>query len=214
MWRTRRRRTPVLLCSLFFALPPLTSFHPFSVSFFFLPLCLLLFFHEQYDAITGKNGKTFPPALVVFYNYPFPRLLFRPQVIVRDPLSLFFLLWITPERSFVPSCTHDPRIQFTFPASSEWSRGNLSPMIIVLEPVDYNRIYGYNNERVRNLNCLFPFPFFFIERITLGWVLFLFFFVSKDRERIFQIGNTYRNETLWMRIEIEISILRADIITR
>lgn len=90
MWRTRRRRTPVLLCSLFFALPPLTSFHPFSVSFFSLPLCLLLFFHEQYDAITGKNGKTFPPALVVFYNYPFPRLPFRPQVIVRDPLSLFF----------------------------------------------------------------------------------------------------------------------------
>lgn len=168
MWRTRRRRTPVLLCSLFFALPPLTSFHPSSVSFFSLPLCLLLFFHEQYDAITGKNGKTFPPALVVFYNYPFPRLPFRPQVIVRDPLSLFFLLWITPERSFVSSCTHDPRIQFTFPASSEWSTGNLSPMIIVLEPVDYNRIYGYNNERVRNLNCLFPFPFFLIQRITLG----------------------------------------------
>lgn len=191
MWRTRRRRTPVLLCSLFFALPPLTSFHPFSVSFFFLPLCLLLFFHEQYDAITGKNGKTFPPALVVFYNYPFPRLPFRPQVIVRDPLSLFFLLWITPERSFVSSCTHDPRIQFTFPASSEWSRGNLSPMIIVLEPVDYNWIYGYNNERVRNLNCLFPFPFFLIQRITLGWVLFLFFLqvkIAKESSKLEIIG--------------------------
>lgn len=191
MWRTRRRRTPVLLCSLFFALPPLTSFHPSSVSFFSLPLCLLLFFHEQYDAITGKNDKTFPPALVVFYNYPFPRLPFRPQVIVRDPLSLFFLLWITPERSFVPSCTHDPRIQFTFPASSEWSRGNLSPMIIVLEPVDYNWIYGYNNERVRNLNCLFPFPFFLIQRITLGWVLFLFFLqvkIAKESSKLEIIG--------------------------
>lgn len=78
--------------SLLSFLRPLTTYFFSSVLcfFFFLPLCLLLFFHEQYDAITGKNGKTFPPALVVFYNYPFPRLPFRPQVIVRDPLSLFF----------------------------------------------------------------------------------------------------------------------------
>lgn len=160
-----------------FLRPPTTYFFSSVLCFFFfLPFCLLLFFHEQYDAITGKNGKTFPPALVVFYNYPFPRLPFRPQVIVRDPLSLFFLLWITPERSFVSSCTHDPRIQFTFPASSEWSRGNLSPMIIVLEPVDYNWIYGYNNERVRNLNCFFPFPFFSYPKNNSWMSSFSFFF--------------------------------------
>lgn len=86
--------------------------------FFSLPLCPLLFFRAQYDAITGKNGKTFPPAPAVSIITVFPAC--RPQVIVRDPLSPIldpFFLWITPERSFVPSCTHDPRIQFTFSAN-------------------------------------------------------------------------------------------------
>lgn len=147
-----------------FSSPPSTYFFSSVLCFFFFSL----FFCAQYDAITGKNGKTFTTTTPTFYNYRFPRLPFRPgnrsRSFVPDPRPFFPR--ITPERSFVPSCTHDPRIQFTFQASTSRHRMEQRKFVAddhCVRAVDYGRIYGYNNERARNFHC-FSFLLFSLSK--------------------------------------------------
>lgn len=129
--------------------------------FFSLPLCPLLFFRAQYDAITGKNGKTFPPAPAVSIITVFPAC--RPQVIVRDPLSprsstLFF--------SGLPrNEALSPRARTILEFNLHFQRMEQRKFVAddhCVRAVDYNRIYGYNNERVRNFWNVF-FLFFLLK---------------------------------------------------
>lgn len=97
----------------FLPLPPPISSHPSSV--FSFPLCFSARNTTQLPARMARRSPPPPLVLSIITVSPAYRSV---QVIVRDPLSPILDPFFPGLPRNEALCTHDPRIQFTFPASA------------------------------------------------------------------------------------------------